>query len=280
MQVAILGAGGNMGRRISRSLQGNDDYKLRLVEPSERGRELLKEMGLSVEDADSALAGAEAVIFAVPDLIVRNVAAEIVPKLDRGTSMLFLDPAAIAADRIPRRDDVNCYVTHPTHPPLYSLLDESDPVARRDYWGGGQARQAVVFAVGWGDNGAIADQVERLAATMFAPVVRSHRITVDQMAMLEPALSETLTNGCISLIHEGLQRVIEAGVPKDAAEDFLMGHFQIGIAIIFEQLSWRLSAGAQMALEKAHSALFKDDWYKIFQRDAIMESVRAITGGD
>ena len=40
MQVAILGAGGNMGRRISRSLQGNDDYKLRLVEPSERGREL------------------------------------------------------------------------------------------------------------------------------------------------------------------------------------------------------------------------------------------------
>ena len=25
-----------MGRRIGRALQGNDDYKLRLVEPSER----------------------------------------------------------------------------------------------------------------------------------------------------------------------------------------------------------------------------------------------------
>ena len=58
-----------------------------------------------------------------------------------------------------------------------------------------------------------------------------------------------------------------------------MGHFQIGIAIIFEQLNWKLSAGAQMALEKAHGALFKDDWY-IFDRDSIMESVRAITGGD
>jgi D-apionate oxidoisomerase len=137
-----------------------------------------------------------------------------------------------------------------------------------------------VFAVGWGDSGPIASQVERLAATMFAPVIRSHRITVDQMAMLEPALSETLTNGCISLIHEGLQRVIDAGVPKDAAEDFLMGHFQIGIAIIFQQLNWKLSAGAQMALEKAHGALFKDDWYRIFEQDAIMESVRAITGGD
>ena len=237
-------------------------------------------MGLSVEETDAALAGAEAVIFAVPDLIVREVAAEIVPKLDRGTSMLFLDPAAIAADRIVRRDDVNCYVTHPTHPPLYSLLDESDSKARQDYWGGGLARQAIVFAVAWGDSGPIADQVERLAATMFAPVTRSHRVSVDQMAMLEPALSETLTNGCISLIHEGLQRVIDAGVPKEAAQDFLMGHFQIGTAIIFEQLNWRLSAGAQMALEKAHSALFRDDWYRIFEREAIMESVRAITGGD
>jgi D-apionate oxidoisomerase len=280
VQVAILGAGGNMGRRISRALQGNDDYKLRLVEPGERGRQLLSEMGLSVEGTDPALSGAEVVIFAVPDLIVREVAAEIVPKLDRGTSMLFLDPAAIAADRIVRRDDVNCYVTHPTHPPLYSLLDEGSADARRDYWGGGLARQAIVFAVAWGDSGPVAGQVESLAATMFAPVTRSHRITVDQMAMLEPALSETLTNGCISLIHEGLQRVVDAGVPKDAAQDFLMGHFQIGIAIIFEQLSWKLSAGAQMALEKAHDALFKDDWYRIFERDSIMQSVRAITGGD
>ena len=81
MQVAILGAGGNMGRRISRALQGDDDYKLRLVEPTERGRELLKEMGLSVQQTDSALAGAEVVIFAVPDLIVREVAVDIVPEL-------------------------------------------------------------------------------------------------------------------------------------------------------------------------------------------------------
>jgi D-apionate oxidoisomerase len=280
MQVAILGAGGNMGRRIGGALQGNDDYKLRLVEPSERGQKLLADMGLSVEDTDSALSGAEAVIFAVPDLIVREVAAEIVPKLDRGASMLFLDPAAVAADRILRRNDVNCYVTHPTHPPLYSLLEEQEPSARTDYWGGGLARQAIVFAVGWGDDGSVSNQVEKLAATMFAPVTRSHRITVDQMAMLEPALSETLTNGCISLVREGLQRVIDAGVPEAAARDFLMGHFQIGIAIIFEQLNWKLSAGAQMALEKAHDALFKDDWYKIFDRDSIMESVRAITGGD
>ena len=51
--------------------------------------------------------------------------------------------------------------------------------------------------------------------------------------------------------------MIDAGVPKEAAEDFLMGHFQIGIAIIFQQLNWRLSAGAQMALEKATARFSK-----------------------
>jgi D-apionate oxidoisomerase len=202
-----------------------------------------------------------------------------VPKLDSGTSMLFLDPAAVAADRIPHREDVNCYVTHPTHPPLYSLLEEESADARRDYWGGGLARQAVVFAVGWGSEGP-AQQVERLAMDMFAPVLRSHRISVDQMAMLEPALSETLTNGCVALIREGMERVIAAGVPEAATRDFLMGHLQIGIAIIFEQLNWRLSEGAQLALRQAKCALFKDDWHRIFDPESVLASVRQITGGD
>jgi hypothetical protein len=35
-----------------------------------------------------------------------------------------------------------------------------------------------------------------------------------------------------------------------------------------------------MALDKARSALFKDDWFKIFERESIMQSVREITGGD
>jgi hypothetical protein len=279
-QVAILGAGGNMGRRITKALLHDGHYQVRHIEPGERGRKLLAEIGVTVAELDSGLAGADIVIFAVPDLIVRSVAADIVPRLDPGTSMLFLDPAAIAADRIPRRDDLHCYVTHPTHPPLYSLMDEEDAASRRDYWGGGLAHQAIVFAVAWGNTASIATEVENLASTMFAPVTRSHRITVEQMAMLEPALSETLTNGCVSLIREGMQRVIGAGVPADATRDFLMGHLQIGIAIIFEQLDWKLSDGAAMALREAKGVLFRDDWDRIFDPEAILASVRQITGGD
>jgi len=269
-----------MGRRITKALLHDGDYQVRHIEPGERGRKLLAEIGVTVTDLETGLAGADVVVFAVPDLIVRTVAADIVPMLDPGTSILFLDPAAIAAERIPRREDVNCYVTHPTHPPLYSLLAEHDAAARTDYWGGGLARQSIVFAVAWGDEAALAADVETLAMTMFAPVIRSHRITVEQMAMLEPALSETLTNGCVSLIREGMQRVIESGVPAEATQDFLMGHLQIGIAIIFGQLDWKLSEGAAMALRQAKGALFRDDWDQIFERDAILASVRQITGGD
>jgi hypothetical protein len=278
IQVTILGAGGNMGRRIAGPLRERDDYHLRYVEPSSRGRGLLAESGVEVSEIGEALDGADIVVFAVPDKIVQQVAADVIPKLDVGTRLLFLDPAAIAADRILRRDDVSCFVTHPTHPPLYSLLNEMEPAARRDYWGGGLAHQALVFATAWGEE-ADAALVQQVATDMFAPVSACHRITVEQMAMLEPALSETLTNGCLSVIHEGLERVIAAGVPEEAARDFCMGHLQIGIALIFGQLDWKLSEGAAMALSKAKGSLFRDDWDAIFEREAILTSVREITGG-
>ncbi len=277
--VAILGAGGNMGRRITRTLVGNADYSLQLIEPGQRGQELIEAAGLSVASQEDALRDADVVVFAVPDKIVREVAADVIPKLNSGTSILFLDPAAVAAGRIPRRDDIHCFVTHPTHPPLYSIMNEVDPDARRDYWGGGKAQQAIVFATGWGDEEHAA-LVEQLAVDMFAPITASHRITVEQMAMLEPALTETLTNGCIAVIHEGMQRVVDAGVPEAATRDFLMGHLQIGIALIFNQLDWKLSEGAQRALEQSRQQLFRDDWHAIFEPDNIMASLKQITGGD
>ncbi|HWH97126.1 MAG TPA: phosphogluconate dehydrogenase C-terminal domain-containing protein [Pseudolysinimonas sp.] len=278
-KVALLGAGGNMGTRISSSLAGNGDYELRCIETSGHGVERLRERGLEVWDRATALAGTDVLVFAVPDKAVAQVAAEYVPALDPGTAILFLDPAAIAADRIPRRDDVHCYVTHPTHPPLYGLLAETDADARRDFWGGGLAHQSVVFATAWGDSGVTADRVERLVCDMFAPIDRSHRITVEQMAVLEPALTETLTNGCVAIIHEGMQKVIAMGIPEPAVRDFLMGHLQIGIAIIFGELDWRLSEGARLALEQSRAQIFRDDWDRIFEPEEILASVRRITGG-
>ena len=186
--VTILGAGGKMGNRITKPLLETNKYQLRFVEKSEAGQARIREAGLQVMDLDEALKGTDVVIFTTPDALVRQISDEVVPKLDPGTKILFLDPAAIAANRVKMREDISCFVCHPTHPPVFSLLGETDPAARRDYWGGGLATQALVFAIAWGTEEE-ADLVETIATEMFAPISASHRITVQQMALLEPALS-------------------------------------------------------------------------------------------
>jgi hypothetical protein len=100
------------------------------------------------------------------------------------------------------------------------------------------------------------------------------------MALLEPALSETLINGCVEVITQGLQKVIDLGVPEAAAKDFCMGHLQISIALLFEELNWKLSDGALMALKNAQGSLFRDDWAAIFEPENVLASVKQITGGD
>ena len=160
--VTILGAGGKMGNRITKPLLETKKYQLRFVEKSEAGQARIREAGLQVTDLDEALKGTDVVIFTTPDALVRQISDEVVPKLDPGTKILFLDPAAIAASRVKKREDISCFVCHPTHPPVFSLLGETDPAARRDYWGGGLATQALVFAIAWGTEEE-ADLVETIA---------------------------------------------------------------------------------------------------------------------
>ena len=269
-----------MGRRITRSLiTMPQEYELRLVEISEEGRaRIAEEFGATPVPQAEAVAGAETIVLATPDRIVGTVAAELVPMMDPGSSLLSLDPAAAHAGRIPHREDINVFACHPTHPPLYDLMAEESPEARRDFWGGGKAHQALVIAQVSGDQG-VYDAVERLAQDMFAPISRTHRITIEHMALLEPAMSESVTNSCIALIKKTRNLLIDMGVPEGAAKDFCMGHLQIGIALIFEELDWKLSAGAIQAQEEATEVLFKDDWERILQPEMVLKSTRSITGG-
>lgn len=276
--VTVMGAGGAMGRRITRALRAlPDQYELRFVEVSEAGRQkMADEFGTEPMELAEALAGANTVVLATPDRLVARISAELVPLLDAGTNLLSLDPAAAHAERIPFREDINLYACHPTHPPLYDLLAEPEASARDDYWGSGRARQALVIANVWGDTGTF-DAVEKLAQDMFSPISRTHRITVHQMALLEPALSEAVTNSCLDVMRQARNNLIERGVPEQAVEDFFMGHLQIGIALIFEKFDWKMSAGAAKALVEAQDILFKDDWMRILDDDMVLASTRSIT---
>ncbi|MGO3004833.1 MAG: NAD(P)-binding domain-containing protein, partial [Halomonas sp.] len=132
--IALIGAGGKMGYRLSSNLK-QSDYIVSHVELSNAGRQRLSEgLGISCVDAQQAVPDAQVVILAVPDTLVGRVAEELSPLMASGTMVITLDAAAPFAGHLPNRDDLVYFVTHPCHPPIFN--DETDLDAKRDYFGG------------------------------------------------------------------------------------------------------------------------------------------------
>lgn len=272
--VVVMGAGGKMGYRISSNLRGSE-WNIRHVEVSDAGRQRLAELGLSAVDEDSALDGADVVILAVPDNLIGRISKSIGPKLAAGTMVIALDAAAPFAGHMPARDDLVFFVAHPCHPPIFN--DETDPEAKRDYFGGVKAKQHIVCSLMQGPDSAYA-LGEAVSRRMYAPVMRSHRVSVPHMAILEPVLSETVGATCITIIREAVDEAVRRGVPRQAAIDFMEGHLTIEIALLFGHLPGaQFSDGAKNAIERAKTTLFKEDWKKVFEPEAVAESIRQIT---
>ena len=274
MNVAVFGAAGSMGTRVTNALKDDPDYRMLYVEADAAGQDRLRERGLDSASKEEAVGEADVVIFAVPDTVVGSLARQIVPSLGSGTMVVTLDPAAAYGGELPEREDVSYFVTHPAHPPIFN--DETDPEARRDYFGSGKAKQAIVNALMQGPEEDYA-KGEEIARKLWGPVLRSHRVTVEQMAILEPVLSETVTATCLTVIREAVDEAAERGVPFEAARDFVLGHINVELAILFDELDWSLSAGAQKAVEEAKKDIFQPDWRKVFEPANIKESVSATT---
>lgn len=276
-RLALLGAGGKMGCRIVDQLVDDDAYELRCVEPATAGREGLRERGIEPVSRDLALEDADVLVMAVPDELIADVAADVVPDLDPGAMVVVLDPAVAHAGALPDGEDVSYFVTHPCHPPLYN--DETDPEAQADLFGGqGLAEQDIVCALHRGPEADYA-RGEAVARDIYDPVDEAYRLTTEQMAILEPALAETLTGTCLTIIREGMDRAIEMGVPEDAARSFLLGHVRIETAIIMGRTDFPLSDAALAAIAEAKPTIFRDDWAEnVFDREAIAESTAEIAG--
>ncbi len=273
-KVAIIGAGGKMGYRVSANLKGSP-YDVSHVEVSEAGRERLKALDITCVDTDVALKDADIVILTIPDNMIEKVTAQLVDKFKKGATLIALDAAAPFAGHLPDREDLTIFVAHPCHPPIFN--DETDLEAKRDHFGGLKAKQAIVCALLRGDekNYAVAEDVSK---RMYAPVIRSHRATVDQMAILEPVLSETVCATCLTVIREATDEAVARGVPEEAARDFILGHLNVELAILFDQLPGvRMSDAANKAVDRAKKQIFAPDWKKVFEPDAIAESIRMIT---
>ncbi len=131
--VAVFGAAGKVGTRITHKLLDAPAYQVLYVERGAAGMARLRERGLTPTTPADAAQHAEMVILAVPDVAIGAVAAELVPQLQPGTLVMTLDPAAPFGGELPARADIAYFVVHPCHPPV--INDETDLEAKRDLYG-------------------------------------------------------------------------------------------------------------------------------------------------
>ncbi len=273
-KIALFGAGGKMGMRLGANLK-NSRYVVAPVEVSDAGKDRLKnELGWSAVDVDAALAGADVVVLAVPDTAIGKVAHGIVDKLQPGTMVIVLDAAAPYAGHLPVRPDITYFVTHPCHPPIFN--DETDMAAKLDRFGGIAAKQAIVCCLMQGPEADYA-KGEEVAKTIWSPVMRSHRLTVEQLALLEPGLAETVVASLLDVMREAMDEVVRRGVPELAARDFLLGHMNILAAVIFKEQPGVFSDACNKAIQFGKPVLMRDDWKRVFEPDEIAASIHRIT---
>jgi len=263
--IAVIGAGGKMGMRISNNL-ARTSHRVRYVENSAAGRQRTIEAGRELTAARDAVVEADVVVFAVPDLALQSVTAELVPRMKPGSIALTLDPAAAYAGLLTRRPDVVCAVAHPCHPSIF--LQRTTPEEYADTFGGIAAPQDAIAAIE-SDDPAKKAALDTTVRAIYAPVIDVHYVTVKQLAQLEPTLVETVACMIGSLLNEALTETVNTlGVPEEAARSMLYGHTQVALANGLRGDN-PFSDACLIAMDYGRRSLIKEDWKKIFQDDEL-----------
>ena len=263
-----------MGVRLTDNLK-ESEYQMTYLEVSPEGIEKVRSRGVEVSDPDDVIPEADIIILAVPDIFIKKIAHDYVPKLKPGALAVTLDPAAPSAGALPDRPDVAYFATHPCHPSVFNW--EPDEKDHFDYFGGITARQSIVCALIQGEE-KYYKMGEDLAKTMYAPVTVAHKITLKDMGILEPALSETFAGALVTKMKEAVDHVVAMGVPEQATWDFFLGHINIELALLFGQLpGGDFSDAAKKAIKIGEDLIFKETWKDLFEDDSVMEQIKAIT---
>lgn len=264
-KIAVIGAGGKMGMRVSNNLV-KTAHRVSYVENSPAGQDRTREAGRELTDAATAIADADIVVLAVPDLALGPVTADLVPQVKPGAIVLTLDPAAAYAGLLTTREDVIQAVAHPCHPSVF--LERTSKEEWADTFGGIAAPQDAIAAIESDDpaNKAI---VEATVRAIYAPVIDVHWVTVKQLAQLEPTLVETVACMIGALLNEALDEAVHTmGVPEAAARSILYGHTQVALANGLRGDN-PFSDACLIAMDYGRESIIKDDWKKIFRDDEL-----------
>lgn len=265
LTVAVIGAGGKMGTRVSNNLAASR-YRALYSENSPAGQQAIKDLGRDVTSTEDAVPQADVVILAVPDTVLGTVSESVVPQMKTGATLLTLDPAAAYAGLLAQRDDLHYAVAHPCHPSVF--LERTTAEEWADTFGGIAAPQEVVAAFDSEDT-ELRARAEAVIATIYAPVIAVHWVSVKQLAVLEPTLVETITCMIGEFLKEALDETVNTvGVPYEAARAILYGHTWIALTNGLRG-SNPFSDACHLAMGYGRESIIKDDWKKIFDDDQL-----------
>lgn len=274
--VAVIGAGGKMGTRVSNNF-AKSEYTTLYSEASPAGQERIQALGREITDSLDAAKAADVVILAVPDVLLGTISEQLVPVMKPGASILTLDPAAAYAGLLAKREDIHYAVAHPCHPSVF--LERTTKAEWDDTFGGIAAPQEVIAAFdaseSLGDEGDRAKAVaEAVITTMYAPVIQVHWVTVKQLAVLEPTLVETIACMIGDFLNDALEETVTGvGVPREAARAMLYGHTWIALTNGLRG-SNPFSDACHIAMGYGREKLIKEDWKQVFD-DSELDSVIA-----
>jgi hypothetical protein len=270
--VAVIGAGGKMGMRVSNNL-ATTSHRVFYSENSPAGQERVRDAGRELTDSPAAVADADIVVLAVPDLALGPVTADLVPRMKPGSIVLTLDPAAAYAGLLTTRDDVVQAVAHPCHPSIF--LERTTKEQWADTFGGIAAPQDAIAAIESDDPGKRAI-VEATVRAIYAPVIDVHWVTVKQLAQLEPTLVETIACMIGGLLNDALQEAVHTmGVPEAAARSILYGHTQVALANGLRGDN-PFSDACLIAMDYGRRSIVRDDWKKVFRDDELDRNLAAM----
>lgn len=266
LTVAVIGAGGKMGQRVSNNLK-TTSAKVFYAEASAVGQERVRALGLEVTPTEDAVTNADVVVLAVPDMVLGAVSESVVPLMKEGAIVMTLDPAAAYAGLLYQRDGIEYVCAHPAHPSIF--LERTTKEEYEDTFGGIAAPQNAVAAIESGNSDA-KTLAEIVIRTIYAPVIDVHWVTVKQLAVLEPTLVETIACMIGGLLKEALEETVNTvGVPRPAAEALFYGHIQVALANALRGDN-PFSEACHIAMGHGREMIIKDDWKRVFD-DAVLD---------
>lgn len=260
LKIAVIGAGGKMGMRVSANLQ-RSDWDVVYTEQNPEGVKRNEAQGRKITSNEDAVPGADVVIFAVPDTALNPVTTAIVPMMKPDSVVLTLDPAAAYANQLFMRDDLTYVVAHPTHPSVF--LERTTPEEWADTFGGEAARQNSVAAM-FTESDKWKPIAEKVIATMYGPVEKVYWASVHDLAVLEPTLNETI--GCMigQFLKDAMDYTVEVTDMDEATvKAMFYGHVYIALTNALRG-SNPFSDACLLAMDYGREAIIKDDWKRIY----------------